>query len=612
MQFRDIMQRRMPDDFICIHASIHEALERMKKSGYNILIVKNESGQAVGILTKDKLLDAYGLGIQLDHPIEKLVQKNYEIVKETDEVEKGIFLNTSTILVVDEKRRVIGILTKNIFAEQLFRFVGEKIDEHPYSAKSLALKDENEKESLPHEPDYFIECCNKIRKILRTNRELWDIIEFSSDSIYVTDGKGMTLYANKAFERMIGVSPEKLIGKSVFDAEKEGIYRPSVSAIVLREKKPFTVLQTGFSGKELVVTGVPIFDSEGNISMVVSNTKDIDELIVLKNYLGGIKARSFRTDKGNENSHRVIYQGKYMAELMEVIHKVAQLDTTVMLTGESGVGKGLIARYIHENSNRANEKLIEINCSAIPESLFEAELFGYESGAFTGAKKGGKPGLIEMANKGTLVLDEIGDMPMHMQVKLLKVLQDKKVMRVGSVKPIDIDVRIIAATNQDLKQLIEKDLFRADLYYRLNVFPIHIAPLRERKEDIQLLIQHFLSYYNRKHGRDVVLTQAAQEHLMNCQWPGNVRELEHFIERLVIVHEGIVDVEDLKKEKARESADKAPAVIVNKIIPLKDAIDETEKQLIKLAFRVSQNSYKIADLLKISQSSAYRRIKKYI
>ena len=253
--------------------------------------------------------------------------------------------------------------------------------------------------------------------------------------------------------------------------------------------------------------------------MVVCNTKDIDELSILKNYLGGIKAHSFRAGNRNENSQRIIYQSKYMTELMKVVHKVAQLDTTVMLTGESGVGKGLIARYIHENSNRAKEKFVEINCSAIPESLFEAELFGYESGAFTGAKKGGKPGLIEMANKGTLVLDEIGDMPMHMQVKLLKVLQDKKVMRVGSVKPIDIDVRIIAATNQDLKQLIEKDLFRADLYYRLNVFPIHIAPLRERKEDIQLLIQHFLSYYNRKHGRDVVLTQAAQEHLMNCQWP---------------------------------------------------------------------------------------------
>jgi transcriptional regulator with PAS, ATPase and Fis domain len=298
-----------------------------------------------------------------------------------------------------------------------------------------------------------------------------------------------------------------------------------------------------------------------------------------------------------------------MSGLMKLVNKVTQIDSTVLITGESGTGKGLIARYIHENSTRSNEKLIEINCTAIPESLFEAELFGHESGAFTGAKKGGKPGLIEMANRGTLFLDEIGDLPMHMQVKLLKVLQDRKVTRVGAVEPIDIDVRIIAATNKDLKQLIEKEQFRADLYYRLNVFPIHVAPLRERKEDIFTLLHHYLLYYNKKHSRGVVLTQRAQEALSNYSWPGNVRELEHFIERLVIIKEGVVDISDLEMEQ--DSSTDQKAVVINKLIPLKKAINETESQLIHLAMRISQNSYEIADLLEISQASAYRKIRKY-
>jgi transcriptional regulator with PAS, ATPase and Fis domain len=305
----------------------------------------------------------------------------------------------------------------------------------------------------------------------------------------------------------------------------------------------------------------------------------------------------------------VIYASDYMINLMKLVNKVTMVDSTVMITGESGTGKGLIARYIHENSGRSDEKMIEINCSAIPDTLFESELFGYESGAFTGAQKGGKPGIIEMANRGTLLLDEIGDMPIHMQVKLLKVLQDRKVTRVGSIKPIDIDVRIIAATNKDLKKLIEEGLFRTDLYYRLNVFPISIAPLRERKEDIYTLLQHFLLYYNRKHNNKVTLTQNAQDKIVNYRWPGNVRELEHFIERLVIIEEGIVDARDIEMEQDFEA--EKTGVKVNRILPLKEAVNETEKQLIDMAMKISQNSYEVADILGISQANAYRKMKKY-
>jgi transcriptional regulator with PAS, ATPase and Fis domain len=292
-----------------------------------------------------------------------------------------------------------------------------------------------------------------------------------------------------------------------------------------------------------------------------------------------------------------------------MIDKISQVDSTVLITGESGTGKGLIAKYIHENSNRSKEKFIEINCSAIPETLFESELFGYESGAFTGAKKEGKPGILEKANKGTLFLDEIGDLPMHMQVKLLKVLENKQLTRVGSVTPINVDIRIIAATNKDLETQVKDNNFRVDLFYRLNVFPVIIPPLRERKEDIYTLLQHFLSFYNKKFNSNVNLSLKAQNKVVNYSWPGNVRELDHFIERLVLINDGFLDANDFDIERNMEN--KEQNIIVNKLLPLKQAIEETERQLIEIATKISDSSYDVAELLEVSQSSAYRKMLKY-
>lgn len=608
MQYKELMEHCKDYNFIPSNASIKAALLRMKENNIDTLILLEEN-KVLEILIKDNLLDAYASGLVLDSPIKQIGTQSYEIVDSNGTIKSQLFNRCPFLIVIDEEKKPIGYMTEKILFKTILKNLENKLKKEIKTKKLLHKDNENFTDKLSCTTASIIDLYNRTEKLIHINRELWDIIEYSSDSIYVTDGDGVTVYANDAFERMTGAPVKSVIGKTVFEAEEEGIYKPSISAIVLREKRPVTLIQRGINGKDLIVTGTPVYDLDGRIYMVICNSKDIDELSILKNYLINLKSSSVKSVEESNGSSRVIYTSDYMMSLMKLVNKVTQVDSTVLLTGESGTGKGLIARYIHENSNRSEEKLIELNCSAIPESLFESELFGYESGAFTGAQKGGKPGIIEMANKGTLFLDEIGDMPMHMQVKLLKVLQDRKVTRVGALEPLDIDIRIIAATNKDLKQLIEKELFRADLYYRLNVFPIHIAPLRDRKEDIYTLVQHYLLYYNKKHASNVVLTQKAQEKISNYRWPGNVRELEHFIERLVIINDGIVDENDLDMEHDTEV--EKSAVHINRLMPLKEAIDETERQLVNIAMKISENSYEIADLLQISQASAYRKMKKY-
>ena len=226
-----------------------------------------------------------------------------------------------------------------------------------------------------------------------------------------------------------------------------------------------------------------------------------------------------------------------MEDTIKLSLRIAAVNTTVLILGESGVGKGLIARFIHENSLRNKGPFIKINCGSIPESLLESELFGYETGAFTGAKREGKPGLVELAHKGTLLLDEIADLPLNLQVKLLQVIQERELTRIGGTKPIRIDIRIIASTNKDIRKMVKQGEFREDLYYRLNVIPITIPPLRERKEDIELLIDFFISHYNKKHNKSISLQEDVIEALLQYCWPGNVRELENLMERLVVTSE---------------------------------------------------------------------------
>jgi transcriptional regulator with PAS, ATPase and Fis domain len=300
-----------------------------------------------------------------------------------------------------------------------------------------------------------------------------------------------------------------------------------------------------------------------------------------------------------------------MENILQLAAKIADVDSTVFILGESGVGKEVIARFIHKRSHRDKGPFVKINCGAIPETLLESELFGYETGAFTGAKRQGKPGLIEMANEGTLFLDEIGELPLNLQVKLLQVLQEHRLVRIGGIKPITVNIRVIAATNRDIENMVKKGEFREDLFYRLNVVPITIPPLRERRDDIIPLIYHFLEEYNRKYDKAKKISAEAKDILIKYNWPGNVRELENTVERLVVTVEEDVILPHHLPENLKEINIPLKVVNVDGIIPLKDAVEMVERQLLHKAVEQCNSTYDIAKILGVNQSTVVRKIQKY-
>jgi transcriptional regulator with PAS, ATPase and Fis domain len=352
----------------------------------------------------------------------------------------------------------------------------------------------------------------------------------------------------------------------------------------------------------------------------VSISKDITDEEKLKAELKQTKALLQRYEWelsslriAHLKNSEVIYRSKAMEKLLEMVNKVANVESTVLIYGETGVGKEVLAKYIHNISDRSSGPFIKINCGAIPENLLEAELFGYEKGAFTGARSEGKPGLIEIADKGTLLLDEISELPFSLQVKLLRVLQEREFIRVGGIKTINVDVRIIAASNKDLKELVKDGKFRQDLYYRLNVVPVTIPPLRERPEDIPILAHHFLNIYNERYNRSKQLTSEVVEIFIRYSWPGNVRELENVIERMVVISEdNQITKKDLPGEFFnKEEMNNSAGVYVSRLMPLKEASALVEYQLIKQAIEEGGSTYKAAEILGVDQSTIIRKLKRY-
>ncbi|TYP57863.1 sigma-54 interaction domain-containing protein [Thermosediminibacter litoriperuensis] len=442
----------------------------------------------------------------------------------------------------------------------------------------------------------------------------------SDDLACITDGSGSKVRISSSCEKLYGVKPESLIGKNVKDLEKNGMYFPSATRMVIEEKKPVTVTQKTKTGRKLLVTATPVFDEQGGIKRVVSISKDITDEEKLKTELKQTKELLQKYEKellslriAHIKNSEIIYRSRAMEKLMETVNKVAAVESTVLIYGETGVGKEVLAKYIHNISDRSNGPFVKINCGAIPENLLEAELFGYEKGAFTGARSEGKPGLFEVADKGTLLLDEVSELPLPLQVKLLRVLQEKEFIRVGGIKTIKVDVRIIAASNKDLKELVKDGKFRQDLYYRLNVVPITVPPLRERPEDIPILAHHFLNLFNEKYGRSKQLTNEVIEAFMRYSWPGNVRELENVIERLVVISEdNYITKKDLPVELLNgEETNKSEGVYVSEIMPLKKASALVEYQLIKRAIEKGGSTYKAAEILGVDQSTIIRKLKKF-
>lgn len=368
------------------------------------------------------------------------------------------------------------------------------------------------------------------------------IIEHSFDGIFITDAKANVIRINHAYEVITGLKKEEVLGKNMADLVRNKLISESGSLQVIKTKQPVTLQQCFRSGKEALVTSSPIFDADGNFIMIVTNVRDLTEIYNLKAVVQEKTAAMDRLamelehlQTTSEDNQEIIAKDETTLAAMLLANRVASMDTTVILLGETGVGKEVMARYIFQHSHRAKNSFIKVNCGAIPENLIESELFGYEGGAFTGANKNGKIGLFELANKGTLFLDEIGELPKDMQVKLLRVLQEQEILRVGGTKPVKIDVRIIAATNRNLEEMVSDGTFREDLYYRLTVFPISIPPLRMRKKDIVPLALSFLKKLNQKYQLKKYFTDLSMQLLHEYDWPGNIRELKNIVERAIII-----------------------------------------------------------------------------
>ena len=448
------------------------------------------------------------------------------------------------------------------------------------------------------------------------SKQIEAIFESSYDGIYVTDGQANTLMVNSAYEVMTGIKRDEVIGRNMRDLVREGFINQSVTLKVLETGKRATLRQKLRSGKEILVTGNPIFDDQGNIIMVVTNDRDMTELIKLHQQvehsmqIAMAYKEKFQTmqESGSFGKDFVVVS-KAMYDVCDLVERVGKTDATVLFYGETGVGKDRLVEEVHKMSPRYSKGvLVKINCGAIPEALLESELFGYESGAFTGAKKEGKIGLFELADEGTIFLDEVECLPLSLQPKLLRALQDFKIIRVGGTVPKKIDVRVVCATNMDLKEMVIKNQFRADLYYRLNVVSVIVPPLRERKEDIPHLVAFFINHFNQKYKKKKFITKEAMGFLLSYAWPGNVREVANVIERLSVVTDKMkIDPEDLPHEIRGDNM----TLDIGREIPLKEYLEEKEISIIRSAIKKFGSARKAAAILKINHSTITRKLQRY-
>lgn len=455
---------------------------------------------------------------------------------------------------------------------------------------------------------------HKLEAVQLMNRELEAIIESSSDGIFVADGEGVVLRVNKAYEQITGYTADRLIGKSMHQLIAEGLFERSVTLEAIYHKRPYTLERKGVSGNTLLVTGRPILDERGEVFRVVASVRDFNELNRLRHEvqyqraLAQHFAAELNIQRVRGNGEKLVAKSPAMIQVVEIASRVAQFNTTVLLMGESGVGKEVVARFIHDHSPRRDKPFIKVNCAAIPETLLETELFGYAPGAFTGATREGKPGLFELAHRGSILLDEIAELPLSLQAKLLRVLQDPEITRVGETKPRRVDVRVIASTNKKLAQEVDRGRFRGDLYFRLNVVPINIPPLRDRAEDIIPLLALFSQRLQDKYGANKIFTAEVLKWFLGYRWPGNVRELENLVERLFVVVPGKeVDLSYVETFQHKTDGPLQSKITIHNLMPLKEAVQEVERQLIEKAMAIYGSSYKAAEVLKVDPSTVIRK-----
>lgn len=438
----------------------------------------------------------------------------------------------------------------------------------------------------------------------------------SSDGILLTDGNGVAILLNKAYLKLSGIPEEAIIGRNMKDVVADGYLKRSVILMVIEEKRTVTLTQTDLPCGIAIVTATPIFNEDGEIIRILASVRDMSEIYRLREELEKAQQleelfyQKLEQEKSPDNEDEPVAVSSSMKEVFCLARKISPIDVTVLVLGESGVGKEIVANFIHNHSTRKENPFIAVNCGAIPEHLLESELFGYAGGAFTGASKNGKQGLFEAAENGTLFLDEIGELPLNLQVKILRVLEMHEITRIGALKPVSVNARILAATNRNLENMIKEGTFREDLYYRLNVIQLHIPPLRERTEDIAPLSMRFLNHFNRLYSQKKRMSPDILREFTHYSWPGNIRELKNVLERLVVVSTGdYLDVHELPCKKNMKA--NTAAIQVGRIIPISEAIEEVEKQLLSNAVEEYGSSRKIAAAVGINQATVLRKMKKY-
>lgn len=458
--------------------------------------------------------------------------------------------------------------------------------------------------------------------LARSRWEFYDkIFNDIEEEIFVTDCEGKVLYMNPHSEKICGVGWDVCVGHNVRELQKKGIFSESMTLEVIAKNEKVEKIVEVASGRHIISTAIPLYtkgaDGRKRLEYVLCTSKDINAINELVQENESI-ARELDDSKKELVAlrQRVISQKNYvfespaMKEVRKTIMRIAPTDVTVLVDGETGAGKEVAADLIHSLSNRSGYPLMKVNCGLIPSELLESELFGYMPGAFSGALKEGKIGVIEAGNKGTIFLDEIGEMPLLLQVKLLEFLQDRKIQRLGGVKKIPIDVRVVAATNRDLKEMVEQGEFRKDLYYRLNVMPIHLPPLRERKEDIQPLAKLFLQKFNHQYHFHKRFAEEVLQGLVQYDWPGNVRELMHVVERFAVSAEEDVIGEGLLREVLGKPI-LSNRIICTEILPLMEAREELDRILVTTAMDRFGSTRKAAETLGVNQSTVVRLLNKF-
>lgn len=445
------------------------------------------------------------------------------------------------------------------------------------------------------------------------------ILNLLHDGIYISDSSGMTIMVNKPYERLTGISADEFLGKNVLELRKSGVFSSIVNPEVVSTGETVTSVQE-VNGRKVVLHGHPVLDEKGEVELVVTFVRDITVFSRLKQEIASQKSLVdyYQKQVSTLNPEDVFLDDGMVAasgpakKILKSLENIAPTDVTVLILGETGVGKDIIAQRIHRRSLRNRARFVKIDCSAIPESLVESELFGYVSGAFSGARSKGKQGFFERADGGTVFLDEVGELSLAMQTKLLRAIHDQEIIRVGSTTVTKVDVRIIAATNRNLRESVANGTFRSDLFYRLKVAVVEIPPLRERKDDILPLIRVFLYRFNKQYGKQIQFSPKAENTLLNYGWPGNVRELENMIHSVVVkTAKDRVSYKDLPDGLA--PSPNRSGIISNFDSydigkrPLKEIIGNIERELINEALAVYGSVAKVAEVLQVDRSTIFRK-----